>query len=103
MSSRSSCQVKNLPIHLYFIATNNLQDNALVEFIDNWTLSYSLRNNIEKPSKIIFKRFLVLAGNLKVGKQMLCCFYFQIQHRCLYKKQLLKYRYANFLKKIKNV
>ena len=34
--------VNCLHIHLYVIATNNLCNNAFVEYIDNWTQSYSL-------------------------------------------------------------
>jgi len=34
-----------------------------------------VRNNIEQVSH---KPFLVLVGNLKVGKPILCCFFFQI-------------------------
>jgi len=32
---------------------------------------------------------LVLAVNLKVGKPMLCWFFFQTQHRFIHQKQLL--------------
>jgi len=28
----------------------------------------------------------VLAGNLKIGKPMFCCYFFQAQHRFLYMK-----------------
>ena len=35
-------KTKHLHIHLYFIATKYLWNNALVEDIDNWTQSYSL-------------------------------------------------------------
>ena len=42
-------QNKKIHIHLYCIATKYLWNNALVEYIDNWTCSYSLiiiyRNN----------------------------------------------------------
>ena len=44
------------------------------------------------------KRYLVLTVNLKVGKPMLCCFFFQTQHRFLQKNHLILYRYAYFLK-----
>ena len=37
-----SLKIKNLDIHLYSIATKYLWNNALVEYIDNWTQSYSL-------------------------------------------------------------
>ena len=33
---------------------------------------------------------------------MLCCFFFQTQHRYLHKTHLFKYMYANFLKKKKS-
>ena len=41
---------------------------------------------------------LLLASNLKVGKPMLCCFFFQTQHRFLHKNNLLLFMFANFLK-----
>jgi len=34
-------KTKNLHIHLYFIATKYLQNNALVEYIDSWTKFHS--------------------------------------------------------------
>ena len=37
-----SLKIKNLHIHLYLIATKYLWNNALVEYIHNWTRSYSL-------------------------------------------------------------
>ena len=80
-STNSSC----------FIVTMYLGNNAHVEYVDNWTWSYSLvsiyakiiKNNIQGVSH---KRLLVLAGNLKVGKPLLYCFFFQTQHRLLHKK-----------------
>ena len=61
----------SLKINIYiFICTSQRQNNALVEYIDNWTKGEW------------HERFLVLAGNLKVGKPMLCfCFFFQFQHK----------------------
>ena len=51
-------EIKNLHIHLYFIATKSLLNNALVEYIYiyiyNWPGSYTLV--ILKLSKIIFNR-----------------------------------------------
>ena len=46
-------------------------------------------NHISKSSKIIvnglrLKLFLELAGNLKVGKPSLCCFFIKTQHRFLH-------------------
>ena len=55
-----------------------------MEYIDKWTRSYSLVIIYIKMVQNIFKgsvshnTFLVLAGNLKVGKPILCC--------CLYFK-----------------
>jgi len=43
---------------------------------------------------------LVIAGNLKVGTPMLCCLFYQTQHRHFQEKHLLFYRYANFLKSL---
>ena len=40
---------------------------------------------------------LVLVGNLKVDKPMLCCIFLQIQHRFLHKSHLLYHMYAYFL------
>ena len=37
-----SLKIKNLHIHLYFIATQYLWNYALMEDIDNWTRSYIL-------------------------------------------------------------
>mgnify|MGYP006890323239 CR=1 FL=1 len=59
-------------------ATKYLWINALAEYIDKWTRPYSLviiyRNHL-KRYLTGHKRFLVLAGNLKEGKPMLCCFF----------------------------
>ena len=81
-------KIKNLHIHLYFIATLY----ALVEDTGNWTRSYIIiiiywnrqKNNIQRVS---LKRFLVLAGYLKVVKPMLCwCFFFKTHHNETFKK-----------------
>jgi len=37
-----SLKIKNLPIHLYFIATKYLWNNAIVKYKDNWTQFSSL-------------------------------------------------------------
>ena len=39
-----SLNINNLHIHLYFIATKYLWNNAHVEYIDSYTRSYSLVN-----------------------------------------------------------
>ena len=65
--------IKRLHIQLYFIDIKYLWNNALVEYIDNWTRFYS---------PVI--KYKILVGNWKVGNPRLCCFYFQTQHRFLH-------------------
>ena len=61
-------------------------------------------NYIPKSSNIISSgsviKVLVIAGNLKVGTPMLCCLFYQTQHRHFQEKHLLFYKYANFLKSL---
>ena len=42
---------KNKNIHLYFIATKYLWNNAIVEYIDNWARSYSIVIIYQKRQK----------------------------------------------------
>jgi len=55
-------------MHLHIIATQYTCNNVLVEYIDNWTRSYSLVNHIPKSSENNI--YLVIVGNLKVDKKM---------------------------------
>ena len=59
-----------------------------MQYIDNWT---QLSNRIPKWSKIIFNGS-VIKGNLKVGKPLLCLFFFRLNI-----DNLLKYRYAKII------
>ena len=65
-------------IQQYFIATK-YTNNAPVEYIDNWTQSYCIVNywsyTKDNIKQVSHKRVLVLAGNLKVEKTMLCLFF----------------------------
>ena len=56
-----------------------------VEYIGNQTRFYSLKSYTElvKNNFNDLKLLLLLAGNLKVGKPGLCCFFFKTQHRFL--------------------
>ena len=50
--SHRCCVDRNLcRMHLHIIATQYTCNNVLVEYIDNWTRSYSLVNHIPKSSK----------------------------------------------------
>ena len=51
--------IKYKYIHLYFIATKYLWNYALVEYIDNWTRSYSLVIIYQKRPKIIFNGWVL--------------------------------------------
>ena len=49
-----SLKIKILHIHLFSIATRFLWNNALVEYIDNWTRSYRLVIIYRNRPKLIF-------------------------------------------------
>ena len=54
-----SLKTKNWHIHLYFIATKSLLNNALVEYINNWTKLHSLVIIYWFRQKIIFNSLVI--------------------------------------------
>ena len=83
-----SLKIKRLHNHLYFIATQYLKLCTCGIYRQLNSILYPT-NHILKSSKIIFnvlvlRDFLVLAGNLKVGKPRLHCFVLETQHRILH-------------------
>ena len=90
-----SIKIKNLNIHLLFIATQYLSKLCPCGRYRQLNSVLYPNNHILNSSKIIFslrvslKRCLVLASNLKVRKPRLCCFFFKTQHRFLHKRHLL--------------
>ena len=78
-------KIKYFHIHLNFKVTQYLWNYAHVEDIANWTRSYILiiiyRNGPKNISWVSLERFLVTAGNVKVGKPR---FFFKTQHRFLH-------------------
>ena len=52
-------KIKILHIYLYFIATEYWWNNALVEYIDNWTQSYSQIIIYRNHQKIIFNGWVI--------------------------------------------
>ena len=53
---------------------------------------------LQLRTSYIYIYIYISAGNLKVGKPMVCWCFFKTQHRFLNKKHLLQYTYANSLK-----
>jgi len=52
-------KIKTLHIYLHFIVTKYLWNNALVEYIENWTQSYSLVIIYGIRQKILFNRWVI--------------------------------------------
>jgi len=65
IEDRISLKIKKIHIHLYF--------TVLVKLCP-----------YERYRQLSLKRFLILAGNIKVGNPRLCCFFFKTQHRFLH-------------------